>query len=299
MALQDLGAGIGSWAGGALVEGDAREQEDKVLDLLKKSMDEYGNIDPKVLQQITAQTQGDTEYDKIKEDPSLRSAQMQALSKLQDVANQGGMTAIDRGRLNDINNNINQQQQARRQALMTQAAQRGQAGSGLMYANALSGEQAAAEAASRQGFDVAAEAQRRALDAMQRSGQLGGDIRGQDYNIAANRASAQDRINNYNAQLRDSVSRYNNSVRQGNLDNQMGLAGARNKVRQQQGDVYQNRANSERQQGRAAGAALGGTLGAAGDFAIGAETGVNTGGMGGAGKAYYDYQEDQKKKNQG
>ncbi len=298
MGLQDLGAGVGSWIGGMLVEGDARELEDKVLQFLQQNMDEYGNIDPNVLKEVEAITQGGTEFDKIKQDPSLRAAQMQALQQMQQVANEGGMTAIDRARLQGINNDINQQQQARRQAMMTQAAQRGQMGSGLMYANMLGSEQAAAEAAAQQGYQVQAEAQKRALDAMQRAGQLGGDIRGQDYGIARDRAGAQDRINQYNADLRNKMNQYNMDNRQRNYQNDISLRDRRADVRDKQGAVYQGRADNTRQQGRAAGSAIGGGLGAAGDFAVGVTTGVNPGGLGGFGKGLYD-KEEEKKKNGG
>lgn len=273
MSLSDALGGVGAWAGGLMAEDEAKSQEQKVLELLQQSMDEYGRIDPNVLKQLTAVTQGDTEFDKIKEDPALRGAQMKALQQLQDVANQGGMTAIDRARLNDINNGLNQQQQARRQAMMTGAAQRGQMGSGLMYANMLGSEQAAAEAASQQGFNVQAEAQKRALEAMQNAGRLGGDIRGQDYGIARDRAGAQDRINQYNSELRNKMNQYNNDTLQQNMQNKMNLAGARTGLRQNQGAYWQNKANQTREQAQAGGRAIMGTLGAAGDVAMAVGTG--------------------------
>lgn len=300
MALQDLYSGIGSWVGSLLAEGPASEQEKQVYDYLKANMDEFGNIDPNVLKHVDAITQGGTEFDKIKEDPALRGAQMQALSRLQQVANEGGMTAIDRGRLNDINNNLNQQQQARRQAMMTGAAQRGQMGSGLMYANMLGSEQAATEAASQQGFQVQAEAQRRALEAMQQAGKLGGDIRSQDYGIARDRAGAQDRINQYNTDLRNTMNRYNNDNLQQNFNNRMGLGDRRNAGRTQMANYHQGKADNIRNQGTQAGKAIGGIYGAAGDAAMAVATGgasTLAGGLGGGGSNNAVPEDPLKKKN--
>jgi len=273
MALQELGAGVGAWIGSLLAEGPASEEEKKVYDMLVQNMNEYGEINPAVLKQVEAEIQTNTEFDKIREDVSLKDAQMRALGQIQQVAQEGGMTAIDRARLNDINAQINQQTQARRQAVMTQAQQRGQGGSGLMYANILGGEQAAAEAASRQGFDVAAEAQRRALDAMTGAGRLAGDIRGQEYQQAANRAQAQDRINAYNTQLRNEMNKYANEVAQQNFRNRMAVTEGRTGARSAVAGQHQRKANQIRSQYQQAGTAIGGTAGAAGDVAADVFTG--------------------------
>jgi len=277
MALQELGAGVGAWIGSLLAEGPASEEEKKVYDLLLQNMNEYGQIDPAVLKNVEAEIQTNTEFDKIREDVRLKDAQMNALQRMQQVASEGGMTAIDRARLNDINAQVNQQTQARRQAAMTQAAQRGQAGSGLMYANILGGEQAAAEAAARQGFDVAAEAQRRALEAMAGSGRLAGDIRGQEYQQAANRAQAQDRINAYNTQLRNEMNKYANTVAQQNFQNRMDVARGRTGARSGVAGYHQGRAGQIRNQYQQAGTAIGGTIGGIGDVAMNVATGGASG----------------------
>lgn len=288
MGLQDLGAGVGSWVGNLLAEGPASEEEARVYNLLTANMDEFGNVDPNVLKNVEAVIQQDSELSKFKEDARLRDAQLGALTRLQQVASEGGMTAIDRARLNDINNNINQQQQARRQAMMTSAAQRGQMGSGLMYANMLGSEQSANEAASQQGFQVQAEAQKRALDAMLGAGKMGGDIRGQDFDIAAQRAGAQDRINQYNAELRNQMNRYNMDNRQQNYQNRMGLGDRRNQGRTQLAGYHQGKADNIRNQYQQAGQAIGGTIGAAGDVAAAIATGGASAAADGVGKNAFD-----------
>lgn len=288
MGLQDLGAGVGSWVGSLLAEGPASEEEARVYNLLTANMDEFGNIDPNVLKNVEAVVQQDSGLSKFKEDARLRDAQLGALTRLQQVASEGGMTAIDRARLNDINNNINQQQQARRQAMMTSAAQRGQMGSGLMYANMLGSEQAANEAASQQGFDVAADAQKRALDAMLGAGKMGGDIRGQDFDIAAQRASAQDRINQYNAELRNQMNRYNMDNRQRNFQNRMDVGKQRNAGRSDVAGYHQAKADNIRNQYQQAGTAIGGTLGAGGDVAMNVMTGGASGAVDSFGKNKFD-----------
>lgn len=288
MALQELGAGVGGWVANLLAEGPASEEEQRVYNLLTANLDEFGNVDPNVLKNVEAIVQQDSELGKFKEDSKLRDAQLGALSRLQQVASEGGMTAIDRGRLNDINNNINQQQQARRQAMMTGAAQRGQMGSGLMYANMLGSEQAANEAASQQGFQVQAEAQKRALDAMLGAGKMGGDIRGQDFDIAATRANAQDRINQYNTDLRNKMNQYNMNNRQQNFNNRMDVGKQRNAGRSALGEYHQNKANNIRNQYNQAGQAAFGSIGAAGDMAMNVATGGASGMLDGATKSGFD-----------
>ncbi|HWY34678.1 MAG TPA: hypothetical protein VNX68_08525, partial [Nitrosopumilaceae archaeon] len=76
-------------------------------------------------------------FNAITTDPTYSAAQKQALQGLQAVANQGGMTAIDKARMQDITNQLEQQNKSQNAATMQQAQQRGIGGSDLTAVNQL------------------------------------------------------------------------------------------------------------------------------------------------------------------
>lgn len=135
----------------------------------------------------------------ISTDPAMRQAQLNALSKLQEVGNAGGRDAqflADQSRLeNDINTNLKGQQDA----IMQNLATRGMAGGG----SELVARQMAAQGASNQQAQMAmeakAQAQQRALQALMQSGQLGGQMQAQDFAQQSAKAQAQDAIAKFNA----------------------------------------------------------------------------------------------------
>jgi hypothetical protein len=176
-------------------------------DLLKQLQDlqVVGTYRPQNLQTFEG---GPTEYGKITEDPRMKSAQMNALSKLQNLSEQG-LSATDRARMADIQGELGAQQRGAREAIMQNAQARGVGGSGTELASLLANQQGAAERASRAGTDVAAQAEQRALEALLQSGQLGTQVRGQEYAQAAQKAQAQDAINRFNIANRQNVAQYN------------------------------------------------------------------------------------------
>lgn len=168
--------------------GQADEQD---LQNLRQIQDLYGKSG-----QVFSQ--GGTEYDKL--DPATRAAQMQALRQMQDIASQGGLTAVDRSRLDQINRQANQQEQSARQAIIQQQQARGALGGGAALAAQMMAQQGAAERRAQGGLNTAAEAQQRALQAIQSGAGMAGNIRQQD----AQRAAAQDAINQFNTRQQES-----------------------------------------------------------------------------------------------
>jgi len=137
-------------------------------------------------------------------DPTGRNAQMQALQRMQGIADAGGLTAMDRARLDDVNRQAAQQEQSQRGAIMQNAAQRGALGSGATLAAQMAAQQGSASRRAQGGLQTAAMAQQRALDAISQTGQMGQNLRGQDMQTSA----AQDAINRFNASQRgDAVNR--------------------------------------------------------------------------------------------
>lgn len=188
-----IGGGLGTLLGGLLTDAP-------------KYTDIYGNIRVPTAEELAAagNIEG-TAYDAISEDPLTRAAQMRALSYLQGIGESGGMDLQSQVAQQQALARSAQQDQANRQAVMESMARRGQAGSGAELAANLSGAQSSAQANAMAGSQFAADARTRALQAMMGSGQLGGQVRGQDWSNASDRAQARDRIAAFNAQNKRSA----------------------------------------------------------------------------------------------
>jgi len=180
--------------------------------------------------QAEAQLLQSNAFNDIATDPSLTGAAKQALVQLQQIGTQGGMTAIDKAQLQDITNQTNQQAKSRNASVLQNAQERGVGGSGLEMANTLMSEQAAADRASQAGTDVAANAQQRALQAIQAAGGLGQSLEGQEFGEKATKANAQNAIDLFNAQTGNETNRYNtgtaNQAQAANLENAQNISNA-------------------------------------------------------------------------
>lgn len=196
---------------------------------------QQGKLTPEQAEVILQQG---TELSSVSTDPRLKQAQLAALSKLEEVGNQGGLSFEDRSRLNHIQSELNRNEQANRQAIMQNMASRGMGGSGFELAAQLANQQGAAERASTAGLDVKAQAERRALEALMGAGQLGGQIRGQEFDEKARAAQAQDSINQFNAANRQSVQNANvdrrNVAQQANLQERQRVADSNVELRNKQ-----------------------------------------------------------------
>ena len=165
--------------------------------------------------------QEDSGLQDINVDPRFRQAQVGALEQLQDVANQDGLTAMDRARLADITDAENVEERGQREAIEQNARERGIGGSDFMLASKLINNQEAANRAARKGTDVAAIAEQRVLDAMQAAGQMGGQLNESEFAQQAKVKAAQDAINQFNTANRQQVEGSNvgarNVAQQSNL----------------------------------------------------------------------------------
>lgn len=160
----------------------------------------------------------------------LVDAQFASLRQMQDIATQGGLTAMDKAQLEEIRAQVAGEERAARQAIMQNAAERGVAGSGLEMAQRLISQQGAAERSSKMGTDVAALAQQRALQAMAQSGTLAGSMRSADVEEQMNRARAIDAINQFNVNVRNQTEQANvaarNAAQAANLQNAQNISNA-------------------------------------------------------------------------
>ncbi|CAB4200097.1 hypothetical protein UFOVP1351_24 [uncultured Caudovirales phage] len=246
MSALGIGAVAAPIVGGIIGSEQARSEQERAERIRQQMLELYKNIDvPTVAQQeiqleklasqgqLTpeleqALTQGRSEMAGVSTDPRLRDAQMAALAGLQDVANNGGMSATDRARWNQMQSELNQNEQGNRGAIMQDMARRGQAGSGMELAAQLMNQQASAQRASQQGMDVKAQAEQRALQALMQSGDMAGAMRGQEFGEKSAAAQAQDAINRFNVQNRQQVMGGNvdrrNSAQASNLGEKQRIA---------------------------------------------------------------------------
>jgi hypothetical protein len=245
---QAVGSGIAAQQK-ADADGQATGEREQALQLWAKIQDPH-------LRELLAPYIEKSAMEDVSVDPRLKDAQMMALSRLQEQGLNGGMTAEDRQMAQDARNQSAQYEQGQRNALMQNFAQRGAGGSGMELASQLAAQQGGANRMNAMSMDQAANAQRRALQAIQQSGQLGGQMRGQDFDEQSQKARAKDAISQLNAG-------YNMWQQTGNNQNHMNLANYRmSRVAGQTGQYNQN-ANAHNQAG-AESAALWSGIGQAG-----------------------------------
>lgn len=147
---------------------------------------------------------GKSKMNDITVDPKLRDAQMNALTKLQEVGDTG-LTPEDKASLNQIRRSSEQQAKAGDETILQNMQSRGMGGSGQELALRGISNQQAMQNASQQGDQLAATAYKRALDAIAQAGGLGGQMENQQFGEQAQQAQAQDLINKFNIQNRQDV----------------------------------------------------------------------------------------------
>lgn len=223
------GTAIGAVAGGLLGgmyggdDGEAERQAQK--ELMMQTLAEIQGIsvpelkqialeNPRWLEDLQAQQLEPSQMKYVTTDPRLRSQQNAALDALNQISESGGLTLQDRANLSDIQNQVATADKGRRDALLQNMNARGMGGSGLELLANLQSSQAATDRGMQSGLNVAGMAQNRALDAIMQSGNLAGNIRGQDFSEQSKKAEAADAIARFNAQNRQDVNRYNIGGRQ-------------------------------------------------------------------------------------
>ena len=161
-----------------------------------------GELDPQLGQAIL---QDPSFMESVGANPQLVQAQQQSLQALQDVGRSGGQDALTRSRMAQTMGQVGQQERANREALQAQMQRRGIGGSGIDLAQQAIAQQRGADRTAQLGFQTAADAEQRALQALSQSGQLAGSIRGQQFSEDAQRAAAMDRIAQFNTQHRQQL----------------------------------------------------------------------------------------------
>lgn len=209
-----------------------------------------GQLDPQMEQAVSQRA---TELAKTNVSPAGRSAEVDALQEMTNVAHSGGMDAQARQTMEQGLQTANANERGQIGAIEQNAAARGQGGSGVQLAAELQSTQNDANASANAGMSAASGAEQRALQAMTAEGQLGSNLNNQDYTQAAQKAEAQDAINRFNTQNQQGVANTNvqntNSAAAANLANKQSVANANVGVSNQQEiqnkGLYQQQFNNE------------------------------------------------------
>lgn len=160
----------------------------------------------------------------INVDPSLYAAQKEALGGYQDIIANKGLDATAQAQLGQIATQEQTQSRGAREAILQNAQARGVGGSGIELASQMQAQQASAGQQAQRDMDVAANAQQRALQALEAYGQLGGQMQSQQFSQQAQQAQAQDAINAFNTKNRQEVE--NLKVKNRNIAQATNLASA-------------------------------------------------------------------------
>lgn len=273
MALPLLAASIalpiaGSLLGELLASGDKKRQkalEDEALRL-------YGDASPPTLERVLAEKLSTGEWDSMPSDFGARSYQDEAIRRMREVVDTGGMDALSRQATEQARLAGAAQEQRGRASVRQEAERRGMGGN-AEYLGQLAAQQAGSQTASMGAMEAASQGQLRALQAMRDMGALGTQVEGQRFGQASTKAAARDAINRWNAENALRVGQYNNALAQQEWSNSMGLKDRQYGATTRRADSYGRSADRTRQMWGGLGQSAGYGLNAYGQL----------GGMGGGG----------------
>jgi len=181
--------------------------------------------------------QGKTEMAGIQLDPKMRQAQMSALGELQNIG-EGGPRLRDKAAMQQMLSEVNQNEMGKRGALEQEMARRGVGGSAMEYGMKQANQQSANQQAALMGLQNAANQQDRSLAAIMGAGEMGGKMRGQDWQQASDVAKSQDLINRFNTGNALGVQQRNvgsqNYAQEANLNNAQRISDANTGIRNTQ-----------------------------------------------------------------
>ena len=191
--------------------------------------------DPSAWQGLTSAAAAPSAWSSVATDQGLRANQLGSLNALRALAQQGGLRTEDRVAQNQAMAAANQNERANRGAIFQNMASRGLGGSAMELSEQLANQQGAAQRNAMAGAQTASDASKRALQAISASGEMAGQIRGQDASEAGARASGLDRASQFatdqanrmataRAAGLDAVSRFNAGQRLNRAGMQSGLS---------------------------------------------------------------------------
>jgi hypothetical protein len=161
----------------------------------------------------------ESELAQIVTDPRYKDAQLAALRALEERSTKG-LTAEDEADMYKLQRNVSTQNRGRMGAIQNNMAVRGMSGSGMDALMQMQANQDATDREALAAMEKAGQIQSNKLSATQQLGQMGTQLRNQDFTEQSAKAQAQDAINRFNTSTRNSVLTGNNQTRnQGTTQN--------------------------------------------------------------------------------
>lgn len=234
----------------------------KANQLREEALAEYMGISVPELRELAPHLIDRTNLENVSTDPRFDSAQDESMGRLQEIGRSGGLDARARGRMEEARLEAGSQAKADRDAVLNSARARGTVGTGEELTAQLQADQAASNRERMAGVQGLSDAEQRALEAISGAGAMAGQRQAQQFNQRATVATAQDRIDEFNAQTANDFAQYNQQQQQQHFNNEMDLANARAGVRL--GNANQQQQQGERDRQRWGGIGQGATYGLAG-----------------------------------
>lgn len=169
-------------------------------------------FDPLTANHAESADEGPSAYNNIKTDPANTRAQQAQMAALSSLAANGGRSAASDNNLAQIQNQANQNARGQQDAIMANAAARGQSNSGNTLLAQLSNSQNATNNQSSQSQAIAGQEANTALSAGQGAASIGSNLENQQYGEQAAAAGANDAVSRFNAQNQTGVNVYNAGV---------------------------------------------------------------------------------------
>lgn len=257
-----MAGALGGISSALFGDGGADSYQQGLENLKKIDLPTLQKINPLLYKQVVsmnpalmeAASAGPSAMGGISLDPKLQQAQMAALTQLQDISKAGGNDAQFQAGMNSAVNDANSQAQGQIGALRQNMAARGMSGSMAEAMQSQMAAQSASNQAANTGVNIQAQAQMRALQALQNSGSLAQSMSSNSFNQQAQQAQAKDAINKFNAsnlqnanaanaQSKNQAQQWNATTAQSTADQNTGLANNANQWNTN-GMAQQNYANA-------------------------------------------------------
>ncbi len=175
---------------------------------LKLSLERYARGEQLTPAQLQALQELDTEVSKITQDKSVKQTQLEALSAMKARA-QGGLTLQDKADLMKAQQEIDRQSLGVQKSIISNMQSRGMGGSSMEMQARMMGNQQATQQASNNALNVAANAQNRALAALQESARMGSQINQDQVNFDKMKAQSTDDMRRRNLERQQQAMQFN------------------------------------------------------------------------------------------
>lgn len=262
-AIMKMGGSATEMIAGAIGAALAAGDRQKAQDLYNEAIQNIQDLDVPSFENIIAQEV--KKQPDVIADPTVREAQMQAMSKMGNLADQQGLDPQALAQLQEARQSTEQAAYGANQAIQSGFQRRGMSGSGDELAAQLSGAQQASQRANSAGVNIAGDARGRALKALSDQSDMAGKIRAGDFGEGeANRKAAMAR-EDFNANMRSAAQAGNVAQRQAIFNAAAKKAGLLNKADTDLAQQYYDNADRTEKQVSGVGRGMNEGASAAGD----------------------------------